>query len=53
MNDVEVGFGSWWFVFRSSSLYICDLACAEVGPRFSYDLIGLFAFRGYNLILLD
>ena len=44
MNDVEVGFGSWWFVFRSSPLYLCDLACAEVDSYFSYDSIGLFAF---------
>ena len=41
MNDVEVVFDSWRAVFRSSPLYLCDLACAEVGPRFLFDSIVL------------
>ena len=45
MNDVEVVFDSGRAVFRSSPLYLCDLACAEVGLRFfsirsSYLLLG-------------
>ena len=47
MNDVEVVFDSWRAVFRSSPLYLCDLACAEVGPRFLFDSIVLSTFRSH------
>ena len=53
MNDVEVGIGSWWFVFRSSPLYLCDLARTQVGFRFSCDSISLFTFRSHIFSLLD
>ena len=55
MNDVEVVFDSWRAVFRSSPLYLCDLACAEVGPRFcsirsSYLLLGAILAQSSGMI---